>query len=369
MTEQIDRPTFKTVNALLDDDSRVINVIKSIAYAAAITAIAIGVKSWFSGHPLHAAALVGFAMVMTLNVVVYDRTRDNHTFRTVFLWLVGGLCLYLIASGGESNTGILWFYVFPPFVFYIVGLRRGWVMMGVMSAVIFIIFRFPELPLIKATYSNDFQLRFAASVSFVTVFSFVLDYSRRQAREELISMAKLYEQAARTDELTQLPNRRDMHQHLEKEFFRYKRHGSYFSVILLDIDHFKSINDTFGHDAGDFVLVKFSDMLSEACRKVDTAARWGGEEFLVLLPDTSMVQALAMAERLRKKVESAKFTYKNQLINFTTSCGVCSISQTKNLGALLKQADVNLYQAKVKGRNLVIPLVVQKPESSGTVTS
>ncbi|WP_020407436.1 GGDEF domain-containing protein [Hahella ganghwensis] len=352
------------MNTLLDEDKRVIKVIKSIAYAAAATAIAIGIKSWFSEHPLHSAALFGFAMVMILNVMVFDRTQNSGNFRSIFLWLVGALCLYLIASGGESNTGILWFYVFPPFVFYIIGLRKGWVMMGIMAILIFIVFRFPDLPVIRATYPTDFQLRFAASISFVTVFSFVMDYSRRQAREELISMARLYEQAARTDELTQLPNRRDMQQHLEKEYFRYKRHGSYFSIILLDIDHFKNINDTYGHDAGDYVLVEFAHLLRESCRKVDTAARWGGEESLVLLPDTSMVQALATAERFRKRVEAAALTYKGQKISFTTSCGVCSISQTKELGSMLKQADINLYQAKLKGRNLVIPMVVQKPENT-----
>ncbi len=362
--DQSDKNNIKTFSSILDEEANVTGVIRGISYAGAFTLLAIGVKSWFSSHPYHAATLFVFAGILILNSIAHSRHQNSSLFRNLFLWLVGVLFLYLIASGGESNTGILWFYVFPPFVFYVAGLKAGWWMMGLMVVFIALIFRNPEWSWISAQYDADFQIRFAASVSFVTVFAFVMDYSRRKAREELLSMANLYERAARTDELTQLPNRRDMRQQLEKEYFRYKRHGSYFSVILLDIDHFKNINDNFGHDAGDYVLLKFAQLLSDTCRKIDTTARWGGEEFLVLLPDTSLVQALAMAERLRKIVEAERLVYKSREIRVTTSCGVCSISQTKDLSSLLKQADINLYQAKIKGRNLVIPLVVQKAEEN-----
>ncbi|WLQ12442.1 GGDEF domain-containing protein [Hahella aquimaris] len=360
MTERNRKTNFHLLSAVLDEEAKVVSVIKALAYAASFMSFVIGVKSWLWSHTAHASALFLFCALMLMNVISYNRTLNQQLFKTLFLWLVGLLFLYLIAGGGESNTGILWFYVFPPFVFYVAGLRTGSWMLIIMVALIAIIFRFPELPWVRTVYNLDFQLRFAATVSFVSVFAFVMDHSRRKARQELINMARLYEKAARTDELTQLPNRRDMQQQLEKEYFRYKRHGSHFSVILLDIDHFKMINDTYGHDAGDFVLMKISELLVNACRKMDMAARWGGEEFLIQLPDTSLVQALTLAERLRKSIETSPLQYKNQEISYTISCGVCSISQAKDLASLLKQADVNLYQAKIKGRNMVIPLVVQK---------
>lgn len=234
--------------------------------------------------------------------------------------------------------------------------------MSVMLILILVIFRMPELPFVWTTYSTDFQIRFFSTICFSMVFSYALDQSRRKAYANLSELASLYETAAKTDELTRLPNRRDMHSHLDKEYYRYKRHGSHFSVILMDIDHFKMVNDTYGHDAGDYVLIKFAEMLKDSCRKMDIAARWGGEEFLILLPDTSLVQALAMAERFRRRIEQFTAQYKHQQIHCTTSCGVCSISQTKDISALLKQADINLYQAKLKGRNMVIPLVVQRAE-------
>lgn len=353
---------LKASEAQKEEDDRVLRVMRALGYTAAILAIAIGIKSWYSTHFVHAWALFIFASLMGLNCLLFDRLQFATVFRSSFLLLVSLLFLYLIASGGESNTGALWFYVFPPFVFYIAGPRGGLALMAAMLALALVIFRFPELPFVWTTYNTDFQIRFVATVCFSTVFSYVLDRSRRKAYENLGELARLYETAAKTDELTKLPNRRDMHSHLEKEYYRYKRHGSHFSVILMDIDHFKQVNDTYGHDAGDYVLIKFAEMLKDSCRKMDIAARWGGEEFLILLPDTSLVQALAMAERFRRRIELFTANFKQQHIHCTTSCGVCSISQTKDVAALLKQADVNLYQAKLKGRNMVIPLVVQKGE-------
>ena len=359
MPENNNNVQIKTFNSILDEDARVNKVITGIAWMGALIALLIGTKAWLAAHFSHSIILFLFSIFMMLTAIALKWHDNTASFRLVFLLLAGSMLVYLISTGGESNTGILWFYVFPPFLFYVAGLRNGCWMMLIMACVIFVILRYPELPWVHATYTNDFQLRFAASVTFVTVLSFAMDYSRRSAREELLTMGKLYEHAARTDELTKLPNRRDMKQALEKEYYRYKRHGSYFSVILLDIDFFKAVNDGYGHDAGDYVLRQFSALIVATCRKIDTAARWGGEEFIVLLPDTSLVQALAMAERLRKNTENHKMIYKNRKIKITTSCGVCSISQTKDLSALLKQADVNLYQAKVKGRNRVIPLVKQ----------
>lgn len=348
------------LDRLQQEEDRALRVIRALGYSASLVALGIGLKSWFSDHYLHAWTLFSFALLMAANCLLFDRRRRPLLFRSVFVVLCASLFMYLIATGGESNTGHLWFFVFPPFVFYISGPRMGLAVMLAMMTAVTIIFQFPEASFVSARYGTDFQIRFFASTIFLAIFSYVLDHSRRRAYDQLVQMAALHERAARTDELTRLPNRRDMKSHLEKEHDRYKRHGSHFSVILMDIDHFKQINDTYGHDAGDYILVKFAEMLQDSCRKMDLAARWGGEEFLILLPDTSLVQALAMAERFRKRVESFKAKFKNQTIVFTTSCGVCSISQTKDLEVLMKQADINLYQAKMKGRNMVIPLVVQK---------
>ncbi len=330
-------------------------VARSLSACAVLILSAIAIKSWLSSHEQHALVLMLFAGLILGNILLYQYRRQDAVFKNLFLGLIFSLFIYLTASGGENNTGILWFYVFPPFIFYLTGPRIGISATLLVIVASVIIFRFPELPFVATEYSADFQLRFLASISFASVFCFVMDYARRSARQELLRMAELYEKASRTDELTQLSNRRDMWQHLEQEYFRFERTGNPFSVILFDIDHFKQVNDTYGHDAGDFVLVRFAELLKETSRKIDLAARWGGEEFLVLLPETGLDQALALAERLRKHIEQAVVNYKQQEIRITASGGVGAINLAQGLNGLLKQADINLYQAKVLGRNRITP--------------
>jgi len=334
---------------------RVMLVARSLSFCAVLILTAIAVKSWLSNHEQHGLVLALFSGLILANSLLYSHLKQDDVFKNLFLVLIIALMVYLTASGGENNTGILWFYVFPPFIFYLTEQRVGIIATLLVILCALIIFRFPELPFVATVYSSDFQLRFLASISFVSVFCFVMDYARRSAKRELIRMAKLYEKASRTDELTQLPNRRDMWQQLEQEYFRFERSGNPFSVILFDIDHFKMVNDTYGHDAGDFVLVRFAELLKETCRKMDIASRWGGEEFLVLLPETGLDQALALAERLRKHIEQAVVNYKQQDIRITASGGVCAINLAQGLNGLLKQADINLYQAKVLGRNRITP--------------
>ncbi|MAM87742.1 GGDEF domain-containing protein [Allohahella sp. A8] len=360
------RQQRETLVGIASNEASVKRVVRWIAASGALVAVIIGLRSLLLDHLVHAAVLFGFAASMLANEFILFFSKDDELYKSFFLWSIGLLLLYLAASGGESNTGILWCYVFPPFVFYISGLKTGLSLVTALMLGMLLIFNFENLSFVLATYSPDFQIRFFSTIMFVVVFSYIVDKQRRDAITQLVTIGKLYEYAARTDELTKLPNRRDMRDQLETEFSRYQRNGHHFSVILLDIDHFKQINDNYGHDAGDVVLTKFADALRDICRKMDTAARWGGEEFLILLPDTKLLEALAMAERLRIKISRMEVAYGQQTIRLTTSCGVCSIHSAKDLGALLRQADVSLYQAKLRGRNIVIPQVTrERPATAG----
>lgn len=339
------------------DDQRVTNVARYLSVGALFFLIIIGSKSHISGHHFHGNILFLFAAITLVNLANYHFRQNKRFYQNTFIFMVGVLFLYLTASGGESNTGPLWFYVFPPLGFYILGIKYGLMLsVGAVCAVL-VIFFFPEIPFVTTEYDADFKLRFIATLSFVTACAYILDDARRTAKNELIDMATLYEYAARTDELTSLSNRRDMKECLDKEFYRHQRSNSYFSIIIMDIDHFKRVNDTYGHDAGDAVLKEFSSLLKGLSRKIDVVSRWGGEEFLMLLPDTSLLQALTLAERLRAAVENHSFNYKFETIPITMSAGVCAVSQYEDINRILKQADINLYEAKVKGRNRIEPAV------------
>lgn len=159
------------------------------------------------------------------------------------------------------------------------------------------------------------------------------------------------EHIAITDGLTQLYNRTKMEIELQKLEEIYKRYGRVFSVIMLDIDYFKSVNDTFGHQVGDSVLKQFAKILKENIRNTDFIGRWGGEEFLVVCPETSEENATKFALNLRKNIENAHFEKVGQI---TMSIGVSQMKEGVDLDTLINNADNAMYFAKENGRNKVI---------------
>lgn len=348
-----------------DDESlRIARVTLWVSSTALILLLGVGAKAWSAGHGTYGQTLMLLAIPMAINLIDHGFNRNLFRSRLIVLSTVAVLFTVLVATGGENNTGPLWLYVFPPLVFYLTSPLTGALLAGACLGMTLLIFRFPELPLVSATYSVDFQLRFLLTLLFETVFCFALDFNRRRTRTRLVEVARLFEYAARTDELTKLANRREMRAQLDKELARHERSENQFSVILIDLDYFKQINDKYGHEAGDQVLVTFSGLLEKLCRKADIASRWGGEEFLILLPDTSLLQALILAERLRATTEAETFTYGSKSFSVTISVGVCSVAQHSTVESLLNQADRNLYEAKFQGRNRVVPRV--KPASPTT---
>lgn len=161
---------------------------------------------------------------------------------------------------------------------------------------------------------------------------------------------KQFEDLAKTDPLTGLLNRMGIRDSLYDGLQRWKNKRVPFSFILVDLDHFKKINDTYGHDKGDEILKSAATLLKNNVRQTDYLARWGGEEFILVCPNTDLKQAHAIAENLRRKLESATV---DEHINLTASFGVASMNQP-DLDALFNAADQALYDAKRDGRNRVV---------------
>jgi diguanylate cyclase (GGDEF)-like protein len=182
--------------------------------------------------------------------------------------------------------------------------------------------------------------------------------NRQQSRQKelvainslLTSQSRRFEDLAKTDPLTGLNNRVAMQEALYQGLNNWKRHNTPFSMVLLDIDHFKKINDTYGHDAGDEVLKSIANLLSASIRGSDFLARWGGEEFVLLYPKTHQLAAMAAAELLRQKIAAAPNPWS---IPITASFGVATIASS-DLDILFKSADEALYRAKNSGRNCVM---------------
>ena len=175
-----------------------------------------------------------------------------------------------------------------------------------------------------------------------------------------IRRVTLLEQENITDSLIGVYNRRYLDRRLEEEFERAKRHQLDLALLLIDIDHFKLVNDTYGHPAGDMVLRQWGGLIMEAVRAADVVARYGGEEILVIAPGTKAEAAFALAERIRRNIEAHEFIVcddpceKSASVRITASVGVGGLTaRTGQLDDLLKETDRALYDAKREGRNCV----------------
>lgn len=173
------------------------------------------------------------------------------------------------------------------------------------------------------------------------------------------------DEAAGQDPLTKLFNRRTMEERLDEALEAAKKNGTIFSLVMGDIDFFKKINDTYGHDCGDVALVAVAEILKACVRDGDIVCRWGGEEFLLLVSGNRGV-ATTVAERIRSRIENNVVEFGGNQIKFTMTLGVSTYAPGYSLDALVNQADENLYYGKEHGRNQVVAL---KPQVKSTVSS
>jgi diguanylate cyclase (GGDEF)-like protein len=155
------------------------------------------------------------------------------------------------------------------------------------------------------------------------------------------------------DELTKTFNKRYLMRRLDDEYNRVRRYGSKLCIIFIDIDHFKEVNDTYSHFAGDYVLREMSKIFRKNIRSTDFIARFGGEEFVIVTPNTKAFEASYLANKLRVTIEKSVFKYKRKQMKITISGGVATFSAVKSVGEALEHADKALYQAKNTGRNKV----------------
>jgi diguanylate cyclase (GGDEF)-like protein len=170
---------------------------------------------------------------------------------------------------------------------------------------------------------------------------------------ELQDQKAVLERQNSEDSLTGLYNRRFIDLQLSREFLRAQRYNRNLTVIMADLDHFKRINDDFGHQTGDRVLMVVAQILKESCREVDFIARYGGEEFLLLLPETPSNGAIFVCERIRKAVEDHDWDQLKAGLKVTISQGIAYNTKVENHLVMLHQADAKLYEAKRAGRNTV----------------
>jgi diguanylate cyclase (GGDEF)-like protein len=178
--------------------------------------------------------------------------------------------------------------------------------------------------------------------------------SAHQVEQELKLVNRKLQRLATTDSLTNMFNRRTMIEYIEAEIKHYEHVGVPFALILCDIDDFKSFNDQYGHECGDFVLVTASELMMELLRAQDRLARWGGEEFLILLPLTTTEGAVSVAARIREELLNRAFQFYGQQLKITMTYGVTLYLPGNSVRECINRADRALLQGKERGKNRII---------------
>lgn len=324
-----------------------------------LTIAAVGILSLFSvrgymqGNIVTAYVLSTFATLLAANAITYAVSANEHWLRGGFIALITLLFSYLAIFAVENGAGILWLFAYPPVVFYISNQRLG--LTSCIGGWLALALLFSPLGawVVETPYSAGFSVLMLSALGFEMVSCYALDQSRRRSKQRLLQLASEFEFAAKHDALTGLFNRREGHARLESEYERYRRNQRAFSLLLLDIDLFKKINDTYGHLAGDKLIKLVAGTLERECRKVDIVARWGGEEFLVVLPETGAREAVLTADRVREAVASQSINVEGQTVRVTISVGLAPMEGSASIERILQRADEALYKAKTLGRNRV----------------
>jgi diguanylate cyclase len=303
---------------------------------------------WQTGHPV----LAGFNVLSVPTwIAAWLLNRRQHS--TLAMWLLSiEVVLHAVLAVAllGQNSGFQ-YYLIPLIPFLMFNDRAR--MPAVLTASGLVLLGFVLLgvwsPVHKPLPRTLELFRYANMVIPISMLA-LQSYHFRLASA---AVERTMTEMALTDPLTGLFNRRQMSQRLQEEVARFKRHGTDFSVIIADVDHFKDVNDRFGHDVGDRVLARVALLFGEGLRGGDAVARWGGEEFLVLLPGAHLSAAEEVAQRLRLAAESRLGKLEGLERPLTITFGVAMFSATSSLEACLKQADDALYRGKAAGRNRV----------------
>jgi len=331
------------------------HVISLFALVGMSIAAPMGINALINENIALASVLLFASFIYFVGYYIYKKFNNIALSSAIVLYSLYILMFYLVFAGGVENTGPLWIYIVAPVSVFIHGLKRGLIDITIFITVVSAIMFTPIEFIDHAVYAIEFKLRLIYSFLTVTFLSSLYEYSRAQSYKRILELSNKYQQLAHLDPLTKLSNRRDAIRTLKQEQARVIRNKEPLAIILCDIDHFKKINDQFGHNIGDRVLVDLAQIFTNNVRKQDCIARWGGEEFIFILPQTSAYNANIIAEKIRQKIQDHSISHQNETIKVTVSMGIEQLAERHSIDEVINGADKSLYQAKNSGRNQIFP--------------
>ncbi|AMJ92982.1 response regulator [Alteromonas stellipolaris] len=323
-----------------------------ISYIGGTIMAVLAVKNLARGDDILAFWLGFFSFSVFANAGLSHIFKNNN----IFYYIAGLIVVIMVAvitfTGGYHNTGL--HFVYPLILIQIIIVRFRAAMFyvtGTVGVVALIVYHQESIP---ANYRAEDVSRFLIALGCFITVAFISEYFWHKSRKEMLTDNLEKRRQANSDPLTKVPNRR----FLESVYFEraMKNPADYFplSVVVVDIDYFKKINDNYGHDVGDRVLINVATLMKNAIRATDVVSRTGGEEFLILYPKTTLSMAVKLAEKIRLEIESSPFIEGDIHHPITASFGVATALTDANINATVKLADEHLYEAKGAGRNRVM---------------
>ena len=321
-------------------------LIYVISAIALLIFLILGTNCIYNQKNLLGMVLLFGAGLYFLNII-YLKVTNNYTVSSyIVLYFLFSLMLYLIYSGGVEQTGPLWSFVLPPVVLFIHGFRKGLTELFIFLSLVIAMLFVANGNLLDTSYSNTFKIRLVL-VFFVTILlSTLYQYTREKSIKKMRKIQKDLEFFLRRDPLTGLYNRRGYDDNIQ-----YIESAAYGAILMCDIDHFKTINDTYGHSAGDCVLQVMAKTIKENIRIQDFCVRWGGEEFFIFLSTVTLDEAYVIAEELRQIIANIPIRYHDKIIHITMSIGISIVEKDIPLTEAVKNADNAMYLSKSRGRN------------------
>lgn len=321
--------------------------------AQEVVSVFCAIYSYWRGEMDLATFYLGMAGVLLVCLGAYFIfNRENVSRFVLTLTLIAG---YFYLLGGASDvTGLMWCLTILPVIIGSYGHRYGAMILVALFILSVLFVSGFGLPLEAPDYDLATCVRFLSAFLIISTFSVGMDITRVRGLDEFHDLSLRVDRIAHQDQLTQLPNRHDMERRLENKYQNYRLSGEPFAVLLADLDNFKFINDRYGHDTGDDVLHAVADALAAPLRGEDIVARWGGNEFMILLPTATSKSAVDIAERLRKAVANLEMEALGDQLRISLSMGVASIDKCTGIDDLISTAENGLYQAKHMGRDMVV---------------
>ncbi|WP_133468044.1 GGDEF domain-containing protein [Paraglaciecola marina] len=336
-------------NALVQNTKYRRDILRALALFTFTGGLLFCTLNFIRGLYLLAALELAYSLFSIFLWFIIPKTP--HLSRWILWYIIPFFIVMMFALSlpATSDAIFVWVLTIPLLAYLLLGRRLGfWV------SLIFIFLGIIAYHLRFIDSSNPFSLNAAISINItlsallVMIIAHVYELNRDKNENRLIELAG-------TDQLTGLPNRMKLDTSFQHISSLAKRHKIDFTLILIDIDFFKSINDQYGHDVGDEALCYIANFLNKNVRESDFLARFGGEEFALFMTSTEPNQANQHIENIRKMLSQSPFLNGDIAINITLSAGLATYGKDgKNLESLLKKADERLYQAKHNGRNCIV---------------